>query len=243
MRVIRQMKKYNYDLGIIGGMGPAATAEIFQRIVSKTKASKDQEHMRICLLNNTIIPDRSKYLLEHGDNPLPYLKKNVRQLMKLRVKSFIIACNTAHYFIDNLHYNHRKMTFYSIIDETVAYIKTHFLDYKVCILATKGTVNTKVYAQKLDELSIQQIRLNEIEQEKMMAVINMTKAGLPKQEIFKTLESVVKNVSKQEEKCLFVLGCTELSLYKADLSTQYNVIDAMDILIEKVIVANHFELN
>ena len=70
-------------------MGPAATAEIFQRIVSKTKASKDQEHMRICLLNNTIIPDRSKYLLEHGDNPLPYLKKNVRQLMKLRVKALL----------------------------------------------------------------------------------------------------------------------------------------------------------
>ena len=47
----------------------------------------------------------------------------------------------------------------------------------------------------------------------------------------------------KKKKCLFVLGCTELSLYKADLSTQYNVIDAMDILIEKVIVANHFELN
>ena len=77
----------------------------------------------------------------------------------------------------------------------------------------------------------------------MMAVINMTKAGLPKQEIFKTLESVVENLSKQEEKCLFVLGCTELSLYKADLSTRVIVIDAMDILIEKVIMANNFELN
>ena len=57
------MKKYNFDLGIIGGMGPEATVEIFHRIVSKTKAQSDQEHMRICILNQTRIPDRTKSIL------------------------------------------------------------------------------------------------------------------------------------------------------------------------------------
>ena len=235
------MKKYNYDLGIIGGMGPEATAEIFQRIISKTKADEDQDHMRICVLNDSNIPDRTKFILEEGENPLPYLKKAVKQLLKLKVKSFIIACNTAHYFVDKLDYNHHKITFYSIVDETIEHINRHYSGYPICLLATNGTIKTKVYSKKLDELSIKQISLNETNQEKIMSAINMTKAGFPKQEIIKTLEEVMSQTNIQEEKCLFVLGCTELSLYRTELSKKYRVIDAMDILIDKVITANNYQ--
>ena len=60
------IKMYKYDLGIIGGMGSEATVEVYKRIVNRTKHSCDQEHMRICILNNSII-----LLVIDNPNPLP----------------------------------------------------------------------------------------------------------------------------------------------------------------------------
>ena len=46
-------------IGIIGGMGPLATADLFKKIVLNTKAEKDQDHIRVLIDNNTNIPDRT----------------------------------------------------------------------------------------------------------------------------------------------------------------------------------------
>ena len=58
-------------IGILGGMGPAATADLFTKIVSLTKADRDNEHIRIYVDNNTKIPDRTRAILFGGEDPLP----------------------------------------------------------------------------------------------------------------------------------------------------------------------------
>ena len=68
-------RQFKYDLGIIGGMGSEATVEIYRRIINKTLNTCDQDHMRICILNNSIIPDRTEYILYGKENPLPYLNE------------------------------------------------------------------------------------------------------------------------------------------------------------------------
>ena len=88
---------FKYDLGIIGGMGSEATVEIYKRIIERTKHTCDQEHMRICILNNSIIPDRTNYILNNGENPLPYLNESIKDLENIGAKYFIVPCNTAHY--------------------------------------------------------------------------------------------------------------------------------------------------
>ena len=93
-----------YDLGIIGGMGSEATVEIYKRIIERTKHKCDQEHMKICILNNSIIPDRTKCILENGENPLPYLNESIKDLENIGAKYFIVPCNTAHYFSDKFEY-------------------------------------------------------------------------------------------------------------------------------------------
>ena len=57
-------------VGIIGGMGPLATVHLFERIVLRSKAQKDQEHIRVLIDNNTNIPDRTKAILGDGENPV-----------------------------------------------------------------------------------------------------------------------------------------------------------------------------
>ena len=71
---------FKYDLGIIGGMGSEATVEIYKRIINRTKHTCDQEHMKIVILNNSIIPDRTNCILNNGENPLPYLNESIKDL-------------------------------------------------------------------------------------------------------------------------------------------------------------------
>ena len=112
---------YKYDLGIIGGMGSEATVEIYKRIIERTYHSCDQEHMRICILNNSIIPDRTNCILNNGENPLPYLNESIKDLENIKAKYFIVPCNTAHHFAPLFEINNIK--FISMIEETLLFIK------------------------------------------------------------------------------------------------------------------------
>ena len=58
-------------IGILGGMGPLATCDLFSKIIQITDASCDQEHVRICIDNNTEISDRTNAIIRHGKDPVP----------------------------------------------------------------------------------------------------------------------------------------------------------------------------
>ena len=104
-------------IGILGGMGPEATADLFYKIIKLTPAKKDQEHLRIIIDNNPKIPDRTKAILYKGENPLPELIKTAQNLEKAGANFIIMPCNTAHYYhheiqkIININTNRNFFTF------------------------------------------------------------------------------------------------------------------------------------
>ena len=93
------MKK---TIGIIGGMGPLATAKLFERIVINSGAASDQEHPRVIIDNNTSIPDRTDYILGKGSDPRPELIKTALGLESMGADFLVMPCNTAHYFLDEI---------------------------------------------------------------------------------------------------------------------------------------------
>ncbi|MDD3171454.1 MAG: amino acid racemase [Bacilli bacterium] len=233
--------EYVYDLGIIGGMGPEATAEIFKRIIDHTKAFRDQDHMKICVLNNTSIPDRTAYIENKINNPLPKINEAIRDLITLKTRCFIIACNTAHYFEDMLVYDDR-IKFFSIVSETLDYINKFYPTKKVYILGTNGTKNAMIYSNNPHKGSLDITYPEDNSQKMVMKAITDTKNGTSKNEILTSLKETIKEISNGNMEYLFVLACTELSLYKNDLEKDFFVLDAMDILIEKVITECGYEL-
>ena len=56
-------------VGIIGGMGPGATALLFQKLIDYTDAKSDSEHIHVIIDNNTSIPDRTTAILAGEDTP------------------------------------------------------------------------------------------------------------------------------------------------------------------------------
>ena len=108
------MKK---TIGILGGMGPLATADLFRKIVLMTKAGCDNEHLRIYIDNNANIPDRTGAILQGGKDPVEEMSSALRNLEQCGADCIIMPCNTAHYFLPRLQ-EQTSVPFISMLAET-----------------------------------------------------------------------------------------------------------------------------
>ncbi len=85
-------------LGILGGMGPLATADLFEKIIRNTKADTDAQHIRVYIDNNPQIPDRTAFIMGSGADPRPEMNASARKLEAMGADILLMPCNTAHYF-------------------------------------------------------------------------------------------------------------------------------------------------
>ena len=90
------------SIGILGGMGPLATADLLRKIVLVTRAEKDGDHVRVYIDDNPRIPDRTAAILSGGESPLPQMTDSLEKLEKCGASCIIMPCNTAHYFLPEL---------------------------------------------------------------------------------------------------------------------------------------------
>ena len=90
-------------LGILGGLGPAASVYFYRLITEHTKALRDQDHLDIVLMSKASIPDRTEFILgKSADSPLSSMIEGVRALTGAGADLIAIPCNTAHYFYDEI---------------------------------------------------------------------------------------------------------------------------------------------
>ena len=89
-------------IGIMGGMGPAATVDLMSRIISMTDAYSDQEHIPMIVDNDTRIPDRTEAILGRGESPAPEMLASAKRLEAAGADFIVIACHAAHCFVDDI---------------------------------------------------------------------------------------------------------------------------------------------
>ncbi len=89
-------------VGILGGMGPEATADFFAKVIALTPAKRDQDHLRIIINNNPKIPDRTEAILAKDEALFPILVETAKSLERAGVDFIVIPCNTVHYFYEDL---------------------------------------------------------------------------------------------------------------------------------------------
>ena len=139
------MNTQKKSIGILGGMGPLATADLFRKIVTLTDAARDNDHIRIYIDDNASIPDRTAAILEGGPSPLPAMTDSLRKLEACGADCLIMPCNTAHYFLPQLQ-SLTKVPFLSMLQATAAACRAQFPDDTAAVLATRGTLKAVVDA-------------------------------------------------------------------------------------------------
>lgn len=134
-------------IGILGGLGPHATADLFSKILRCTPAARDQDHLHILIDNHPAIPDRTAFLLnDQRPNPLPAMLATARNLERAGADFLLVPCNTAHAFLPALQpYLHIPVL--SMIEATCQYVRlSHPTIRRIGLLATTGTISSRVYA-------------------------------------------------------------------------------------------------
>jgi len=141
-------------IGILGGMGPEATVDLFYKIIKLTPAEKDQEHLRIIIDNNPKIPDRTAAILGKGEDPLPALQETAQSLEKAGADFIIIPCNTAYYFLSSIQES-VKIPILNMIEETAKETRKKIPPIKkVGLLASVGVYETKIYHQQFEKFNL-----------------------------------------------------------------------------------------
>lgn len=221
-------------IGILGGMGPEATIDLFQKIVKLTPAHQDQEHLRIIIDNNPKIPDRSKAILYNGENPLPELIKTAQNLQKAGADFIIIPCNTAHFYYNEI----QKMVsipILNMIEETALYLHNNFpYIKKVSLFATKGTYQAGLYESYLKSFSIELLIPQKEEQDQLMEIIYGVKSGKDLNFLKKQLIKIAQTQIQIGTQAI-IAGCTELPLLLKNGDIEIPIVDPTLILAKKAI--------
>lgn len=208
----------NVIIGILGGMGPAATVELFRRIVLKTPAHCDQDHIPVVIDSNPRIPDRGPFIWEGGPDPRPALCRSARRLEKMGASLIVMPCNTAHLFLPYLR-RAVRIPFIDMIAETARVIR----EPRVGLLATETTIRTRLYHDACAPFKIEIVTPSPEDQARLMKIIYAIKGGsydFP-------LRAIARRLYERGAEAVIV-GCTELSLVARDLDGP--VYDALDIL-------------
>lgn len=139
-------------LGIVGGMGPEASAYYYTQLIHRTKVKKDQDHFFTIVDSNAKIPDRTQAIVYGKESPLPYLLEAIERMNQAGIDQAFITCLTSHYFHADLK---QKANFklYNAIEETYHYLIKQDIK-KVGLLATTGTINLKLFHSIFKEIEL-----------------------------------------------------------------------------------------
>lgn len=228
-------------VGIIGGMGPLATVHLFERIVLRTKAQKDQEHIRVIIDNNTNIPDRTKAILSKGESPIKELVNSARLLEKSGANFLIMPCNTAHFFIDDIK-KCVNIPFINMLEESVNFTYNKYgQDTVVGIMATDGTVKSKIYENYYSKLGIKTVVPMKTQKKIMEFIYDIIKKGNYDAGTDLLFECV--NELRGLGANAFLLGCTELSSAQYLYKFEGNFINPLEVLTESAIILAGGQVN
>ena len=225
-------------IGIIGGMGPLATADLFKKIIMNTKAEKDQEHIKILIDNNTDIPDRTAAIVGHGESPIPQLTKSAVSLCEMGADFLIMPCNTAHYFLPDIQ-KKVEIPILSMLEATGESLRSKGIQ-TVGLLATEGTIKSGIYQRVFETLGVEIITPS---QEEQVAINDLIYKGV-KAGKYDYDTSSARNVMEgllDRGAELLVLGCTELPVAVEMYRLDYPVCDPTLELARAAIQAANYE--
>lgn len=214
-------------LGVIGGLGPLATAFFMELVIEMTDAACDQEHLDMIIYNTPSIPDRTSYILgKSASNPVIPMIRIGRKLVEQGVDAIAIPCITAHYFYDELTRAIDRPIIH-IVRQTARHLKECGIG-TAGIAATDGTLAGRLFQHALEEMGIRSVVPSDKMQRFVMELIyDDIKAGKPAD--MAKFTAVADELRKNGAEAI-ILGCTELSLIKRDCAIGSGFLDAMDVL-------------
>ncbi|MFZ6656197.1 aspartate/glutamate racemase family protein [Undibacterium sp. TJN19] len=204
----------SYKIGIIGGVGPAATVDFMEKIIKNTDARRDQDHIKLIVEHNPKIPDRTANLIAGGEDPTLAIYAACKRLEANDAAVIAIPCNTAHAYVARIQ-PYLSIPIVNMLFETISFIRHHHSEQsQVGLLATTGTISSRVYHDAARGAHFDLMVPDDAHQDQLMRAIygeKGIKAGYLEGECLEDLMQALRHLVRRGA-TVVILGCTELPL-------------------------------
>ncbi len=195
-------------IGVLGGMGPRATMDLYEYILQLTEAPTEQDHIATLIYSNPKIPDRSNAVTAEQQRHLAeYLVETGKALERGGADVVILPCNGAHQYLNEVALA-LKIPVLNMIDEVARHLD-HRLDKEreVMLFATQATYRSGIYRVALAKRGIKMAVPSDKQQAQLMTLIYQVKANIDLAQPRQTLKALIEQYDMP-----IILGCTELPL-------------------------------
>lgn len=221
-------------IGLLGGMGPEATIDIFEKIVQATSAKMDADHLRIIVDNNPKMPSRQDAILKGAESPGPEMGLTAQNLEKAGADVIIICANTAHFFYDDVQAA-VDIDVLHIINETVQ--ETWRLNKearKVGVIATTGAMKANIFQDGFAQEGIEVIEIpTDFQDQIQESIFSYKYHGKNDEDTDKIVEVIELLIQKGAE--AIIMGCTEVPIMLAGLRFKVPLIDPNEVIATAVV--------
>lgn len=230
------MSHFNREktVGVIGGLGPKATLDFYGKLIERTEAQTDQDHLQVIINSNPKVPNRHQSIAGTGPSCIPSLVDSARSLKDAGADFLVMVCNTAHAY-ENVIRAATGLPFLSIIDESVQAC-TEFNPglRKVGLLAADGCLSAGLYQNRFSDNGIESVLPTNEEQAILMELIFRIKSGERGPLISMQMESLAQSLIDRGAEVILA-ACTEIPLVLNDANISQPLINSTDALVEAVI--------
>lgn len=221
-------------VGVIGGMGPDATIDFMAKVVEKTPADCDQDHVRMLVEHNPRIPSRQLAMQSDGDDPGPVIAEMAQRLEAGGADFIVMPCNAAHAWQNDV-VAATGIPFISIIDESVAKaLRCAPDDGAVGLLTTPGCFAAGLYQRALSDAKRQLVLQTPEELVEAMSLIDRIKAGDKSEPVITGMRSLAENLLSRGATAL-IAACTEIPLVLNESMFTVPLVSSTDVLAEKTV--------
>lgn len=225
-------------VGVLGGMGPQATLDFLQKLVSNTPAGRDQEHLPVLVASVPQIPDRTRAFQGRGESPLPALRANARRLVAGGVDLIVMPCNTAHLWFDALAAT-LPVPMLHIVDAALDAITARCGEaVEIGLLATSATIDSGLYPSRSRRIRTSfaprwHVPTVAEQADWVTPAIEAIKAGRTREATSLLLNAGDALIARGASALL--LACTELPLALSESALSVPVIDAGEALARQTV--------
>jgi aspartate racemase len=223
-------------VGVLGGMGPAATLDFFARVLAESKAGRDQEHVRLIIDCNPAVPDRNAAVAGTGPSPAPVLQAMAQGLARAGADILVMPCNAAHAFLADVKAA-TDLPVISIIDVTVEGLRRALPQLRSAgILASTGCLDAGLYQTALAEIGVAAVVPTGETRERFMNVLYRIKGGDTGAAVKYEMIGIADALIAQGAQAI-IAGCTEVPLVLAARDVGAPLLNSTDCLVLATIAA------
>ncbi|MCC2981247.1 aspartate/glutamate racemase family protein [Sphingomonas sp. IC4-52] len=222
-------------IGVLGGMGPAATIDFMAKVLrhSQAGAAREQDNVRLIVDSNPSLPDRNAAVARTGPSPAPGLAAMARGLEAAGAQVLVMPCNAAHAFADAVK-DATPLPFLHLVEETVAAVtRDHGQARRIGVLAVNGAAEARLYERALEARELQPVIPDQATRAAFMEAVWQIKAGDLARGREGVLGAAMRLIEQGAE--VIIAGCTEVPLVVGPKDLPVPLVDSTDILAQRAV--------